>query len=318
MKTLIKPATVLPANRRNASQTKNFFRLKKGGAAKTIFSPVWGTYTIPIDDPEGIDDEKVDFEEFKLVRNFPKIKNTIWAPWTSLAFHMCSEGKLTNDTMEVSVNFVRNEEDPRKWMALVPRQIVGATTVRMNFSHLVNLVTGEEYEGWPDGWIPAGSSHSHNRMGAFFSPMDDQYELGEPGTHTVIGNLDERDMSYSLVTSIVQRKTRFIVESKKMIDLKPSLAPFHKRCLEYITIKDDLDYSKEGSRPTESTRRGFHSFKKDKSDDEDFMKSSALFGLAANRQKRLIEVYETLKKLGAAKNKGIREALHDMMWEFSI
>ena len=55
-------------------------------------------------------------------------------------------------------------------------------------------------------------------MDSFFSGTDDKYELGDPGLHIVVGNIDLAQRSYTVKASVTANFRRFMVDDVNVID----------------------------------------------------------------------------------------------------
>ena len=195
----------------------------------TFASNSWGRYLIRAEDPTAdavITDDH--FESFELRDDVPKIPFPLWNRWLNLCFELT---RLDNRNLEVSCRFLRNEADPTVYRIVVPEQSVTTASVRVDsFDKAIDITTGEVIEQWPpEGWRPCGSSHSHNTMDAFFSGTDDKYELGDPGLHIVVGNIDPKTGGHSVKTSITANKRRFIINFTDVVgaytDVKTDFYP---------------------------------------------------------------------------------------------
>ena len=109
---------------------------------------------------------------------------------------------------------------------------------------MVDIVTGEVIAAggvWPpEDEFDAGSSHSHNTMSAFFSGTDDANELGCPGIHAVVGNIDIKNKKYVVLVSMVMDGKRYIMKNddptKSLIDTSIRTGiTFHPSVLEFVT-----------------------------------------------------------------------------------
>jgi hypothetical protein len=230
-------------------------------------SPAWGKFLQPCADPEAKQIDKDMLEKIFLNPDFPKLPAHLWARIVRLYFYFCdSNNKTVDEKTEVSVLFLRKEPELTEWRVLVPTQEVGAASVDAKFEKCCDIVTGEEVVGFPPpGWVHAGSSHSHQTMGAFFSGVDDKNELSVPGMHIVVGKIHDgtkhRDSdgkptrsSYEMKCSIVLRNRRFIVDYDQVIDATPTAVAFHTNVLKYVTKKS---YSYSSSSSHDSGRFGF-------------------------------------------------------------
>ena len=131
---------------------------------------------------------------------------------------------------------LRDNATRTKWKIVVPKQTVSGVSVKSVLANNVDIETGEKYTQFPpEGWVHAGSSHSHNTMQAFFSSTDDKSELTVPGLHIVVGAINHKKNEYSYKASIVAQKLRKEVEIEDVVDIEPEDLPFHKNILDYIT-----------------------------------------------------------------------------------
>jgi hypothetical protein len=72
-------------------------------------------------------------------------------------------------------------------------------------------------------------------MQAFFSAIDDKYELGDPGIHIVVGSINTEKRTYAIKASIVANGRRFDVDHNKIIDCEPvEEVTFHNNVLKYV------------------------------------------------------------------------------------
>ena len=215
-----------------------------------VYDGTWGSYLRSAFDPDAnavITDEHL--KHFKLNENIYRIPSKLWAKWVKLCFHYVDKVQAC---VEVSVRILRSVEDPSVYRFLVPRQKVSGASVRVDsFDEAIDLDTGEEITQYPpEGWIPVGSSHSHNTMQAFFSGTDDKYELGDPGIHIVVGSVNTKEMKYTIAASVVGSGRRFMVEYDKLIDATPASGEeFHPKVIDYV------DYSSPVT--TYATKGGF-------------------------------------------------------------
>jgi len=140
--------------------------------------------------------------------------------------------------LEVSILLCRKADDLTKWRILVPKQDVSGGSVHAQTAESCDIETGEMITVFPpEGWLHAGSSHSHNSMSAFFSSTDDKSELTVPGAHIVIGNVDKDKMKYEHKASIVLRQLRKKVELFDIVDATPNKATFHLNVLKMVSEK---------------------------------------------------------------------------------
>lgn len=222
------------------SEVPTVLRTRRHGVWEVYDGP-WGSYLRPIDDPDAnvvINEENL--KVFNLKPDIHKIPADLWSRWVKLCFYYVD--KVTS-SVEVSIRILRSEEDPSQYRFLVPRQKVSGASVRVDsFDEAIDLETGEEITQYPPaGWIPVGSSHSHNTMAAFFSGIDDKYELGDPGIHLVVGGIKVKDNRYTIAASVVGGGRRFEVEYDDLIDATPvSGVDFHPKVIDYVDYTSPL------------------------------------------------------------------------------
>jgi len=221
---------------------------------------------MPVVDPDGVDLSNFERKGINLNKDFPKIPGELWSRYIALCFHMCpKETRVSSmhhdDQYEVQVCLLRDVETLTKWKIVVPKQIVSGVSVKSDLTHCIDIETGEKYEQFPpEGWLHAGSSHSHNTMEAFFSYIDDKSELSMPGLHIVVGEIDHKKLEYSYQASIVLRKMRKEINIKEVVDVRPKVAGFHLDCLDYIdsvlsaTKKFYAKFRKKYKKPSKSNK----------------------------------------------------------------
>lgn len=204
-----------------------------------IYHGPWVSYLRPCSDPEAnVVITKEHLEHFEIKKDIHRIPAELWARWVKLCFYFVDK---VPSNLEVSIRFLRNASNHSEYRAVVPKQKVTMASVRAdNFDECIDLVTGEEFTSYPpEGWIPVGSSHSHNTMNAFFSGIDDKYELDDPGIHLTVGKIDTKSNRYEIAASVVGNKRRFIVHFDQLIDATPIEGiTFHEDVIKYV------DYSK--------------------------------------------------------------------------
>ena len=197
----------------------------------------WGRFLSPANDPLAdtvITSEQL--EGFELKENTPRIPAILWNRWINLCFELTRRDKRN---LEVSCRLLRNDADPSQYRIVVPEQKVTVVSVRVDsFDKAIDITTGEVISQWPpEGWSPCGSSHSHNTMDSFFSGTDDQFELGDPGLHIVVGNIDITQGTYTLKASITANKRRFIIDDDLVVDKDaPGEYDFHSSVIDIISL----------------------------------------------------------------------------------
>lgn len=221
-------------------EAPSVLRTRRDGVWEVYDGP-WGSYLRPIDDPDAnvvIDEQNL--KVFNLNPNIHKIPADVWSRWVKLCFYYVD--KVTS-SVEVSIRILRSAEDPSKYRMLVPRQKVSGASVRVDsFDEAIDIETGEEITQYPPaGWIPVGSSHSHNTMPSFFSGIDDKYELGDPGIHLVVGDVNVNAMKYTIAASVVGSGRRFEMPYSNLIDATPvSSVDFHPKVIDYVDYTSPL------------------------------------------------------------------------------
>lgn len=197
---------------------------------------------------------------FKLDKNFPKIPWALWESWIQLCFKFCNykkgKSKSIHPTYEVGVSLLRSLNDSfQTWKIVLSKQSVSSARVDAKLDSCIDIVTGEEYDHFPpDGWVHAGTSHSHNTMSAFFSGTDDDYELTIPGIHIVVGKIDKKESRYELKASVALRGERKDVDPFDVIDFSQSEnhvgknPTFNKKVLSYVSLPHEISYKPKGDK----------------------------------------------------------------------
>lgn len=225
-------------------EVPSILRTRRDGVWEVYNGP-WGSYLRPTDDPEAnivIEDDNL--KVFNLNPDIHKLPADLWTRWVKLCFYYVD--KVTN-SVEVSIRILRSAEDPSKYRMLVPRQKVSGATVRVDsFDEAIDIETGEELTQYPpSGWIPCGSSHSHNTMSSFFSGTDDKYELGDPGIHLVVGDVKVSEGKYTIAASVVGSGRRFEMPYSNLIDATPVAGvDFHPKVIDYVDYTSPLTTTK--------------------------------------------------------------------------
>lgn len=193
-----------------------------------------GIVIVPALNPNGVDIPDVLLTAMALNPERVRIRASCWTA-VQLLYTAClekdtrGEGWGVDSTTEVMVMFAFDPSDYHVIVA-APRQVVGTAYVQTDLTKgLVNLITGEEYTSWPpEGFVSFGDSHSHNRMGAFFSGTDDRDELSKPGFHIVAGEYTKKngEWHYALALSIVaggkRYKHKLDLDTMKVSDMEIS------------------------------------------------------------------------------------------------
>jgi hypothetical protein len=199
-------------------------------------SNTWGQFLHPVEDPDANATLEADaLKSFELHEGIARIPAELWSRWVQLCFHYAKE-HLGNT--EVSCRLLRHEDDKSQWRILIPVQAVDGASVRVeSFDQAIDIATGEVIAEYPPaGWLPCGSSHSHNTMSAFFSGTDDKYELGDPGLHIVVGSIDAKTRKYTIAASITANKRRFLIDHDAVIDTTPTTDSYHPDALTAVSF----------------------------------------------------------------------------------
>ena len=217
--------------------TTTLLRTRRDGCYQ-LQTNSYGTFLAPADDT--LADTVITQEQlngFELRKDFPKIPYSLWERWIQLCIEMVRRG---NSQLEVSCRLLRNGNGD--YRIVVPQQKVTTVSVRVDsFDSAIDIETGEVITQFPpEGWSACGSSHSHNTMEAFFSGTDDQYELGDPGLHIVVGTIDPEAASYTLKASVTANRRRFIVKPSEVVELsnddKTEPGMYHQSVLDVIQL----------------------------------------------------------------------------------
>jgi hypothetical protein len=198
----------------------------------------WGSYLSACDDPEAIKDfdPAVATKEFIVPEDLHRIPAELWQKWIQLCFHFAP--KIVGSSLEVGVRLLVSASDPSQYRIMVPRQSVSGGSVHVtDFNDSVDIATGEAITAFPpEGWIHCGSSHSHGTMKAFWSYIDDNNELGDPGLHITIGSISNNPdkKSYDLCASVTADLKRFRVPYGKVVDCTPVSSTYHPNVLNWV------------------------------------------------------------------------------------
>ena len=81
-------------------------------------------------------------------------------------------------------------------------------------------------------------------MAAFFSGVDDKYELGDPGIHLTVGKINTKTMKYEIAASVTGNNRRFKLHYDKLIDATPvEGVTFHENVIKYVDYSSPATYS---------------------------------------------------------------------------
>lgn len=229
-------------------QTLSILRHRRGILAAEL-EPAWGTTLHPAEDPTAPEVPPALLGAVQLPPDFPRIPAPLWAAFRDLCFHFLNwETKEPDSAQEVQVVWTRRGPNFQEWEGWVPTQVIGGATVDTDLRvPLLNLLTGERFDSLAaltlSGRAHAGSSHSHNVMGCFFSSRDDAGELSVPGLHAVLGECARKVdpnapkphrrrkarakrralVSYGIAPSLVLRGKRYeqIIVNGQVRDMEP-------------------------------------------------------------------------------------------------
>jgi hypothetical protein len=78
-------------------------------------------------------------------------------------------------------------------------------------------------------------------MSAFFSGTDDNYELGDPGIHLVVGGIKVQERRYEIAASVVGNGRRFILHYDNLVNATPvEGVTFHPKVVDYVDYTSPL------------------------------------------------------------------------------
>jgi len=196
-----------------------------------------GSYLAPADDPLANAEINQDqMQSFELHEGFAKIPAALWSRWLLLCLELAQSD---TGALEVSCRLLRHQDDPSRWRILVPLQDVCSASVRVDtFDGSIDIETGEYVASYPpEGWIPMGSSHSHNTMTLDrFSSTDDAAELGDPGIHILISHCSTAGKTYrwKQTDSVVAARRRFYLPQGSLTEGATTLEPYHPDAKEQV------------------------------------------------------------------------------------
>lgn len=211
-------------------------RTKRNGCF-TVGETYFGSYLKPCEDPlANAEVTPEHLKQFNIKKDFNKIPADLWQRWVQLCFHCCDK---VNSTTEVTCRFLVSETDPSKWRICIPPQKVNGGLAKADvFDDSIDIETGENIPSWPpEGWLPVGSSHSHNTMYPSPSPTDDGSELGEPGLHIIIGSINLTTRRYGIYCSVTANQRRFRIEYEEVLNSEAlEEISFHPEVLKNIQL----------------------------------------------------------------------------------
>lgn len=186
-----------------------FYRTKSG-CYGLVNNPYWGKYYRAIPDPAGVEVPDC-IDDFMLAENFAKLPSKTL--YSIVDFFRHFEEKR----IEAQVILLRGEEDVSLWRVVVPAQIVTGGSVSSNSKSLCDLLTGEMFTEYPDGWVYAGTMHLHpGNLDAFWSSTDDENEINNPGMHCTVGYVSQH--KFNICCSICLGGNRYVFQPDAVID----------------------------------------------------------------------------------------------------
>lgn len=225
------------------NQTMEYLRTKEGFYA--LGDNLLGQFLYPIQDPEAVHDAPKAEEMFELNQSLPQIPKHLWGAMVNLFIHMA---KNYTNPQEVQVRFLYNleaQEGEMPWKIVVPRQVVSSGSVTSpNLQDCCDLITGAALSQYPpEGYVDAGSAHSHNTMSVSFSYTDDTTELRSQGIHFLIRSIkfSKTDNTTYVPEARISYRQNFYPLSfeqiKQVADLTPTDDTFDPKVLTYITVE---------------------------------------------------------------------------------
>jgi len=207
-----------------------------------------GQFLYPIDDPEATMDCPADHELFELNPSLPQIPMQLWGAMVDLFIHMAKNHSNPQD-VQVSVLYKLDaQEGEMPWRIAVPRQIVSAGSVNSpDLQDCCDLITGIPLTQYPpEGFVDAGSAHSHNTMSISISGHDDTTERRSQGIHFFIRSIKfskSENPTYVPEARISYRQHFYPLtfeQIKQVVDLTPTDDTFDPKVLSYITLERNL------------------------------------------------------------------------------
>lgn len=190
-----------------------------------VVNNTWGTFTEVI----SIKDVITTFQPNLVV---PKLGNPEFSAWVTLCYRMIGD---FNGSLEVQTILLLNKQ-LGKWKLLIPKQNVTGGSVSADLTDCVDLITGEKYlnHKYPKGYRQIGTCHSHGKLKAFFSGIDDASELGFPGMHCTFGDFGNVD-TFQIAASVVYKNQRYCIDASHLFDIKyDNTISYHKNVNDQI------------------------------------------------------------------------------------
>jgi proteasome lid subunit RPN8/RPN11 len=211
----------------------DLIRTRNQGCFRPTADP-WGVAYDPCPDPLAEVDGRPSFKY-----TAPKLTADQWRSIMSLFDYLAEhDNPTTRGTSEVQVVLARPVDGtPDRFRIFVPRQEVDRTEVDAEMDCLLELETGEAYPGLPDGLADAGTVHSHNYMGAFWSSTDNQDQIKRWGLHLVVGDLGKQE--YAIKARVTRPNQVVDLPWQEVADACsiPRERHFHPDVLKVITLK---------------------------------------------------------------------------------
>lgn len=246
----------------------DFIRTESG--CYTQGQTIFGSFLYPIKDPEANYPDPKPEESFELNPDLPRIPKELWGRMVNLFTHMA---KNFSNSQEVQVRFLYRLEGPDEsgtpWKIVVPRQVVGPGHVESpNLNDSCDIVTGQPVGHYPpEGYVDAGSSHSHHTMAMSFSSTDDSSDLASQGIHFLINSikfLPEGKTTYYPEARISYRQNFYYLtfdQLGQVVDLTPTNETFHPTALTYIQVGSyrNNSFLKAGANKSSNKVKSSHS-----------------------------------------------------------
>jgi hypothetical protein len=232
---------------------------------------ILGSFLYPIKDPEAKCPEPKPEERFELNPDLPPIPKELWGRMVNLFIHMA---KNFANSQEVQVRLLYRLEGPDEsgtpWKIVVPRQTVGPGHVDSpNLNDSCDIVTGQPVGNYPpEGYVDAGSSHSHHTMTlSFSSSVDDPSDLASQGIHFLINSVKfspEGKTTYYPEARISYRQNFYYLTFEQVgqvVDLTPTTETFHPTALTYIQMGSyrSNNFFKTGANKSSTKMKSSHS-----------------------------------------------------------
>lgn len=187
--------------------------------------PYWGVTLVESENPDATPIPEGMLDAIQLPDDLPKLTPRQTGAILGffdhiLTFDNAGELKADGSTMEAVAVLLRGNgvHNPRTiYRVLVPTSFVGGGYTKQDYEsgELVDIETGESFPNLPAavfGWVHAGDIHSHGRLPAYHSSVDDASDLKQPGLHIVVGGIPDGGTtldSFDTEQSIVRDGRRY-------------------------------------------------------------------------------------------------------------